>query len=72
MDAEIADLIEQNLEPWSNAWDAMDESKHLALDYYKDTAKMYCDSVTRFIVRGIPHFHILPLSTFNKSPHRIP
>ncbi|QSS60965.1 phosphoglucomutase [Histoplasma capsulatum] len=49
MDAEIADLIEQNLEPWPTAWDAMDESKHLALDYYKDTAKMYCDSVTLFI-----------------------
>ncbi|OJD23324.1 hypothetical protein ACJ73_05323 [Blastomyces percursus] len=49
MDTEIAELIEENLEPWPNAWDTTDESKYLALDCYEDTAKMYCDAVTQFV-----------------------
>ncbi|PGH01442.1 phosphoglucomutase [Blastomyces parvus] len=49
MDAEIAELIEENLEPWPNAWDTMDESKYPALDCYEDTATMYSDAVTQFV-----------------------
>ncbi|PGH35265.1 phosphoglucomutase, partial [[Emmonsia] crescens] len=49
MDAQIAELIQENLEPWPSAWDAMDENKYLALDCYEDTAKMYCDALTQFV-----------------------
>ncbi|OAX79660.1 hypothetical protein ACJ72_06018 [Emergomyces africanus] len=49
MDAEIAELIQENLEPWPSAWDAMDENKHFVLDCYEDTATMYCDAVTQFV-----------------------
>ncbi|OJD13442.1 hypothetical protein AJ78_06095 [Emergomyces pasteurianus Ep9510] len=49
MDAEIAGLIQENLEPWPSAWDTMDENKNLVLDCYEDTATMYCDAVTQFV-----------------------
>lgn len=66
MDAQIAELIQENLEPWPSAWDAMDENKYLALDCYEDTAKMYCDALTQFVVRYIPSLP-LPLPC---APHR--
>ncbi|EEH41045.2 hypothetical protein PAAG_03331 [Paracoccidioides lutzii Pb01] len=49
MDAQIAQLIQGNLEPWPSAWATLDQNKYLTLDSYEDTAKMYCSAVTRFI-----------------------
>ncbi|ODH26175.1 hypothetical protein ACO22_04766 [Paracoccidioides brasiliensis] len=49
MDAQIAQLIQENLEPWPSAWATLDQNKYLTLDSYEDTAKMYCGAVTRFI-----------------------
>ncbi|PGH16595.1 hypothetical protein AJ79_01701 [Helicocarpus griseus UAMH5409] len=49
MDSQIAEQIKQNFEPWSSAWKSTDQNEYLSLDSYKDTADMYCKTVTDFV-----------------------
>lgn len=51
MDMEIAESIEANLEPWSNAWEDLQPGDYLRVDAYQKTLPQYTKTVQEYAVR---------------------
>lgn len=51
MDVEIAQSIEANLEPWSNAWKDLQPGGLLHVDAYQKVLPQYNDAVQAYAVR---------------------
>lgn len=51
MDVEIAQSIEENLEPWSNAWKDLQPGRLLRIDAIQKVLPQYNETVQAYAVR---------------------
>lgn len=50
VDVQIAERIEDNLEPWSTAWDALGSNGFMETSVFNTLIESYCNSVCQFAV----------------------
>lgn len=53
MDMEIAQSIEENLAPWSEAWKDLQAGELLRADAYQKVLAQYSDAVRQYTVRSL-------------------